>query len=142
MRTMTDVRGQREMSTPQPAVAVPEHAPAIDPQAIERLRELDPRGEHGMLERVLRAYQSSLVRLLAEMAERGAAEPSLEQLARATHTLKSSSSAVGALPFSQLCADIEHLVRREQRRPSSGDLDALIEEGRRVLEAVTAMLAK
>lgn len=115
--------------------------PVIDPQAIERLRELDPTGQQGVLQRVLQAYETSLTRHLADIATvAGVAD--LDRLARSVHTLKSSSAAVGALAFSQHCADVEHQARSERRLPEAGELDALIHEGRQVLAAVGAMLTK
>lgn len=113
--------------------------PVLDPDAIERLRQLDPGGSQGMLERVLRAYESSLTRQLAEIE--GIARDAQDRLLRAAHTLKSSSAAVGALEFSRLCADVEHQLRQDRIMPTPEQLEALIHEGRRVLVAVGAMLS-
>lgn len=114
--------------------------PVIDPQAIERLRELDPGGQQGVLLRVLRAYESSLARHLVDIGSaRDAAD--LDRLARAVHTLKSSSAAVGAMAFSQRCADIEHIARAGKTMPDAAEVEALIAEGQAVLAAIGAMLA-
>ena len=115
--------------------------PVIDPQAIERLRELDPTGQQGVLQRVLQAYETSLTRHLADIGT-VATVADLDRLARAVHTLKSSSAAVGALAFSQHCADVEHQARSERRLPEPAELEALIHEGQQVLAAVGAMLTK
>ncbi len=139
VRTMSNVCSPQDVATLPPASPAPVGTGPLDPLAIERLRELDPSGQQGMLGRVLQAYHTSLSRHLQDL---GGTDLSLKQLASATHTLKSSSAAVGAMAFSQRCADIEQLVRREQRQPPSGDLDALLQEGRHVLEAVTAMLTQ
>jgi HPt (histidine-containing phosphotransfer) domain-containing protein len=112
--------------------------PVLDPDAIERLRQLDPGGSQGMLERVLRAYESSLTRQLAEI---DAARNAQDRLLRAAHTLKSSSAAVGALDFSRLCAEVEHQLRQDRIMPTPAQLEALIHEGHRVLAAVGAMLS-
>lgn len=112
--------------------------PVLDPDAIERLRQLDPGGSQGMLERVLRAYESSLTRQLAEIE---GARDAQDRLLRAAHTLKSSSAAVGALEFSRLCAEVEHQLRQDRIMPTPARLEALIHEGRRVLAAVGAMLS-
>jgi HPt (histidine-containing phosphotransfer) domain-containing protein len=114
--------------------------PLIDPQAIERLRELDPGGRHGVLPRVLKAYETSLARHLVDIGSaRDAAD--MDRMLRAVHTLKSSSAAVGAMGFSQRCADIEHGVRAGKTMPDAAQVDALVEEGQAVLAAVGAMLA-
>lgn len=115
--------------------------PVIDPQSIERLRELDPTGQQGVLQRVLQAYETSLTRHLADIGT-VAGPADLDRLARSVHTLKSSSAAIGALAFSQRCADLEHLARSERQLPGAAELEALIHEGRQVLAAVGAMLAK
>jgi histidine phosphotransfer protein HptB len=114
--------------------------PLLDADAIERLRELDPSGQQGVVERVLKAYRSSLDRHLADIA---AALPAhdTDRLVRAAHTLKSSSAAVGAMSFSQRCADVELSVRTDKSMPPSQQVEALIHEGHQVLAAVGAMLA-
>lgn len=114
--------------------------PLIDPQSIERLHELDPSGQQGVVERVLRAYENSLRRHLADI--RAAHDVGdLDRLARAAHTLKSSSAAVGALGFSTRCAEVELSVRADKAVPSAAQVDALLHEGQRVLVAIGAMLA-
>lgn len=126
---------------PMPGVAAGGFAdPVIDPQAIERLRELDPQGLQGVLSRVLRAYDNSLTRHLVDI---GIARDTsdLDRLLRVVHTLKSSSAAVGAMSLSQRCADIEHIARAGRTMPDAAELDALIAEGQGVLAAVGAMLS-
>lgn len=126
---------------PQGVLPVDDAAePVIDPQAIERLRDLDPGGQQGVLQRVLRAYESSLARHLVDIGSAGDSAD-LDRLLRAAHTLKSSSAAVGAMAFSQRCADIEQLVRAIKTMPDAAELEALMLEGQGVLAAVRAMLA-
>ena len=114
--------------------------PLLDPDSIERLHQLDPSGQQGVVQRVLRAYESSLSRHLDEIAQAFAGGDS-ERQARSAHTLKSSSAAIGALGFAQRCADLEQLVRHDKGVPGSDLVEALIHEGRLVLVAVGAMLA-
>lgn len=122
------------------AVALAADMPLIDPQSIERLRELDPGGQQGVVDRVLRAYESSLRRHLADIrAAHEAAD--VDRLARAAHTLKSSSAAVGALGFSTRCAEVELTVRADKAVPSPAMVEGLLHEGQRVLVAIGAMLA-
>lgn len=113
--------------------------PLIDPEAIERLRQLDPGGQQGVLRRVLQAYETSLTRHLADVTE-AAAQGDSDRLARSAHTLKSSSAAVGAMGFAQHCADAEQAVRQRQAMPDAALVEAMIHEGRRVLRAVGDML--
>jgi len=126
--------GARPPLPPAPA------PPVIDPQAIARLRELDPSGQQGVLRRVLQAYETSLGRHLGEIGQAAAAGDA-ERLSRSAHTLKSSSAAIGAMGFSQRCADLEQHLRGERQLPPAAELQALIDEGRQVLAAVEAMLA-
>lgn len=142
-KTMGLKRGEAEGTLPAYAGGslFPDAAsPVIDPQAIERLRELDPTGQQGVLRRVLQAYETSLSRHLADIAA-ARTDGDLDRLSRSVHTLKSSSAAIGAMGFSQRCADVEHQARSERRQPEATELDALIDEGRLVLAAVGAMLA-
>lgn len=111
----------------------------IDPDAIARLRQLDPTGQQGVLVRVLQAYESSLERQLSEVAH-ALEQSDPDRMARAAHTLKSSSAAVGAMTFSSRCADIEHTVRQQRVMPDTAAVEALIHEGSQVLRAVGDML--
>lgn len=139
--TMGLNRGQADGPLPACPGGAMFQPPVIDPQAIERLRELDPTGQQGVLRRVLQAYETSLTRHLADIAS-ASAQGDLDRLSRAVHTLKSSSAAIGAMGFSQRCADVEHQARSERRQPDAAELDALIHEGRQVLAAVGAMLTQ
>ena len=79
----------------------------LDPEAVHRLRELDPTGGNKLLERVVNAFSSSLDRLLPDLARaRAGAELDLTVVRHVSHTLKSSSASLGAMALSQRCADI------------------------------------
>ena len=82
----------------------------LDPQAIERLRELDPGGRSKLLSRVANAFGTSVARLLPQMRTALAASD-LSAIRHVAHTLKSSSASIGAVKLSQLCADIEAMSR-------------------------------
>ncbi|MCA0241020.1 MAG: Hpt domain-containing protein [Proteobacteria bacterium] len=125
-------------SSPSPSPSLP--TPLIDPQAIERLRELDPSGQLGVLRRVLQAYEASLKRHLADI-EQAATTGDADRLSRAAHTLKSSSAAIGAMDFSQRCAELEQQLRSQRQVPPVAELQSLVADGRQVLAAVEAMLA-
>lgn len=85
----------------------------LDPQAIERLRELDPGGQSKLLVRVADAFGTSVARLLPQMTTAFQARD-VAAIRHVAHTLKSSSASIGAVKLSQLCADIE-AVSREGR---------------------------
>ena len=96
-------------------------AVALDPQAIERLRELDPDGRSKLLSRVAEAFGMSVARLLPQMKTALAASD-LSAICLVAHTLKSSSASIGAVKLSQLCADIEVMSRNGR---SEGLADAI-----------------
>ena len=123
----------------QHAAAGADGAPVLDPAAIGRLRELDPQGKQGIVQRVLRAYEQALLRQIDEFAAARAADDS-DHVSRLAHTLKSSSASVGAQRLSRLCAEVEWAVRTQRPAALGAELEALIHEARRALAAVRAML--
>jgi HPt (histidine-containing phosphotransfer) domain-containing protein len=112
----------------------------LDAASLQRLHELDPQGTNRVVERVLRAFEGSLRRLLPQCAQ-AFAQGDLDAVRHVVHTLKSSSASVGALELSHRCGEIENRLRAMQ----SVDLDTLLVgldcEGRRVLAAVQGLLA-
>ena len=84
----------------------------LDPAALARLRELDPKGENQLVERVLKAFQTSAARLLPQLqAAREANDRTTVRLV--AHTLKSSSASIGATTLSQLCGELEVMIRND-----------------------------
>jgi HPt (histidine-containing phosphotransfer) domain-containing protein len=109
--------------------------PVLDEEALQRLRELDPSGQNHLLERVLRAFESSVLRLapqLRDARQRG----DMAAIRHVAHTLKSSSASVGALRLSRLCAEIEAAVRQEAVTGLPALLDDVDQEFNVVLQAV------
>ena len=133
------------MSPNQPANAVPTTAPAdggastLDAGALDRLRALDPEGRHGVLTRVLTAYEASLERHLVQMRAE-LARPTAA-VAAAAHTLKSSSASVGALLLAQACESLEQRVR-QGAAAQTHDVARLIELAEAALAAVRTILPR
>jgi HPt (histidine-containing phosphotransfer) domain-containing protein len=123
--------------TPQPQLAAT--APALDEASLQRLHELDPHGANRVVERVLQAFEASLLRLLP-LARQAVQQCDEEALRHVVHTLKSSSASVGALQLSQHCAEIENRLRQQQADGLAERIDALVAEGERVLAAVRCLL--
>lgn len=117
--------------TPPPA--------SLDAQALARLRELDPEGRLGVVQRVLTAFETSLERMLGQL-QALQPEPEPSQVAHIAHTLKSSSASVGALTLSQVCAEVETRIRKGDTSAMHLDTGRLISEGRSALQAVRAIL--
>ena len=111
----------------------------LDATALARLRELDPDGRHGVVVRVLEAFETSLGRLLGQLRE----EPDAGNaavVAGIAHTLKSSSASVGALALSARCAEIERRLREGADGDLQADVQRLLAEGEAALRAVGSML--
>lgn len=125
---------------PAPAPPGPDGV-QLDAEALARLRELDPDGRHGVVDRVLRAFEISLARMLGELeAQRAAGDP--EAVARVAHKLKSSSASVGALALAQVCAEVERRLRTDGPGTLAGDIERLLQAGEAALAAVKAMLRR
>ncbi len=124
-----------------PPFEAPHHAaPALDAGAIAHLRELDPTGRSGVVQRVLMAYESSLQRVLALIqVEAEKVAPNPQVLLDNAHMLKSSSKSVGALDLAGLCEAMEMRIRTtDQVKPD--DAGRLMAEMDRALVAVRAEL--
>ena len=119
----------------------------LDEPALARLRELDPDGRHGVVMRVLAAFETSLARMLTQLqAERtalqadGRADGHAAVVASVAHMLKSSSASVGALELARACAEIEIKLRHGDASGLQGDISRLISTGESALQAVAAIL--
>jgi HPt (histidine-containing phosphotransfer) domain-containing protein len=114
-------------------------AAVLDPTALQRLHELDPQGANRVVERVLRAFDASLARLLPQ-SQQALQQGDHETVRHVVHTLKSSSASVGALELSQCCSEIENRLRLQQLEGLSALVDQLAAEGERVRRAVGGLL--
>jgi HPt (histidine-containing phosphotransfer) domain-containing protein len=113
--------------------------PSLDAQALARLRELDPDGRLGVVNRVLTVFESSLHRMVSQLeAQRQGADSTV--VAHIAHTLKSSSGSVGAIALSKACAEVESRLRKGDTSALHLDISRLISEGQSALAAVAAIL--
>ena len=112
---------------------------ALDAGALARLTELDPTGENRLVDRVLQAFRASVLRLRPQLdAARQSGDRSAIRLV--VHTLKSSSASIGALSLSQLCAQIETVIRVDATADLSAPLAALDTDLDDALRAIDALL--
>jgi len=112
---------------------------SLDQGALDRLRELDPDGRHGVLPRVLQTFETSLARMVAQLqSELGQGRATT--VAGVAHTLKSSAASVGAMALSKRCAEVERQRRGGQAEGLDDDVLSLIAESELALLAVRAML--
>ena len=113
----------------------------LDPEAVRRLRELDPTGGNKLLERVVTAFSNSLDRLLPDLVRaRAGSELDLAAVRHVSHTLKSSSASLGAMALSLRCADIEAMARDGRREGLPEQLDAMLQDIQQVRAALAALL--
>lgn len=125
---------------PAPAPGAPA-ATALDPVALGRLRELDPDGRHGIVDRVLATFDTSLARMLVQLqSELDQPQPDGEVVRSVAHTLKASAAAVGALSLAGACAEVEAALRDGSCPDLPAALRRLLAEGEAALGAVRAML--
>ena len=111
----------------------------LDADAMQRLRDLDPKGKNRLLERVLGAFETSAVRLSRQLGEARASND-MDGVRLVAHTLKSSAASIGALALSRLCAEIETQVRSGALAGLEDRLDAMDLELEAVLQAVSPLL--
>lgn len=111
----------------------------LDESALARLRELDPDGRHGVLQRVLTAFETSLARALGQLQEQQVAADA-KAVAALAHTLKSSSASVGAMALAAACTQVEARLRDGQNTNLRDDVGLLLAHGRAAQAAVGAML--
>lgn len=113
--------------------------PPLDEQALARLRELDPDGRMGVLNRVLQAYDTSLARMTEQLrAEQEGGNA--EVVAGIAHTLKSSSASVGALALAQACGEVEARLRAGPAADLRHDIDLLLRLAEQAQHSVAAIL--
>ena len=124
-----------ELILPQP----PTPAVVLDEASLKRLHELDPEGTNQVVQRVLRAFETSLQRMLPQSMQ-ALAQGDHEAVRHVVHTLKSSSASVGALELSRRCGEVENRLRVLQSQDLDTLMDGLNTEGQRVLAAVQVVL--
>ena len=119
----------------QDAAVVP-----LDAAAQARLRELDPQGRHGVVVRVLQAFEGSLKRMMAQLRAQRDSGGDAAQVLALVHTLKSSSASVGALTLAAACTEVETRLRADVSVLQPADVERLLAEGESALRSVAAML--
>ncbi|MEX8495083.1 response regulator, partial [Sphaerotilus sp.] len=131
------------LTSPEPTLflALEDGLPLLDATAMQRLHDLDPSGQNQLVRRVMQAFDASISRL-SPMLDAGPLGLDLASVLHVAHTLRSSSSSLGALHLSALCADLEQVLRRGVDAPELlPRLDALRNEMQRVQDGVRHRLS-
>ncbi len=129
-----------------PATAAPDAQAALDPAALDpaalaAIRALQAPGEPDLLAKVIGLYLDN-GRTLVGAAETAHATADRETLIRAAHTLKASSTNIGALDFAARCHEIETAVRAGQSERATEPIQTLCQQFNRVEAALRAVLEK
>ncbi|MFG6448148.1 Hpt domain-containing protein [Roseateles sp. BYS180W] len=103
---------------------------------MQKLRDLDPEGQHGLLARLAQAFEQSLERYVPVLHQPRHSEQDYEALRLVAHTLKSSASSLGAVALSRLCARIELLAHQREE----AELPALLNNALTQIEEVRQAL--
>jgi two-component system sensor histidine kinase/response regulator len=119
-------------------LAAPAHV-VLDPEALRRLRDLDPKGNNQLLDRVARAFETSIGRMLPQLEEAVKLQDQ-GAIVHVAHTLKSSSASIGALKLSQMCAEIEAMIRRQSGEDLTSRIRDVPVEAEQVLAALRRLL--
>ena len=82
----------------------------LDATALDCLRALDPTGKNQLMSRVSIAFDTSLARLMPQLAQAQVTQD-CTAIRHVAHTLKSSSASIGALHLSKLCCELEAAAR-------------------------------
>ncbi|MPZ42961.1 MAG: response regulator [Betaproteobacteria bacterium] len=109
--------------------------PVLDPAALDAIRELQRPGQPQLVARIVGAYHEESPRLLSELKRAAQAQDS-DALARAAHSLRSSSANLGASRLAVLCKQLESSARDERLAGAEGLLEALENEYRKVSAAL------
>lgn len=97
--------------------------PVIDPQAIENLRALNPDDNDEFLREIVSIYLEDTPLRLAEL-DQSLAAGDVPKFTRAAHSIKGSSSNLGASAVRAVAEKLEH----QSAKQGLGDVAALIAE--------------
>jgi PAS domain S-box-containing protein len=109
----------------------------LDRQVLDQLRKVLTNGKPELLSRVINLYLAESPKLVQKLRQAAVASDAPE-LARAAHSLKSSSGNVGARALSRYCEDVEASVRRADTEEARRIVAQIETEHRRVQTALGA----
>lgn len=113
--------------------------PVLDIDKLNQLRRLDSTNGVGVLQKLLPIYLKHLPGYLSQIEHSFESRDSVG-LARAAHTLKSSTVMIGAEALADLCHQLENLADNNQLDDAAQRLDSLRHEGTQVIAALEKLL--
>lgn len=84
--------------------------PPLDPEVIEKLRQLTPPDEPDVLQQVLQLFLSEVPRRI-ERLRNALAAGDIEELGRSAHSLKGSAGNIGARALHEVCSRLDAQAR-------------------------------
>jgi len=125
----------------KPETPVPARTARINMKLLDQLRELDPSGRNGLVQRILQVYLDSTGKLVSQ-AEQAIAAGDAETLRFAAHSLKSSSANVGAETLSGLFKQLEVMGKGSKFELANTLFDTARREYEQVGNEIRALLAR
>ena len=136
----SDVKGEcGHLSLVVDAPAAAPRNQSIDDAVLDKLALLQREGRPDIVNRVITLFLENAPGLLKELQD-GASNSDMPALRRACHALKASSANVGAVTLAAHCEELEAMVRFEMVPDAAARVAAMVEDYRRVHEALTARL--
>lgn len=115
--------------------------PSIDWSILDTLAALGKPGAPDLRIRLLEAFLSTSPPLMKEL-KRAVAEPNTLSIAKAAHSLKSSSMNLGATALGSLCSELEKLGRGNALHGATDLLAQADDELKLVVDAFEGLLEK
>jgi len=115
--------------------------PAINPDVLESLKELDPAGGMDLAKELLRSFLESAPRSVAQL-EASIIDGNSKGLGQAAHSLKSSAANVGAETLSNSYRELEKLGREGRIDEARQLVDQVSQEHQRAVARLREILAE
>jgi two-component system, sensor histidine kinase and response regulator len=114
--------------------------PAVDWSRLNELRRMEAEGMPGLATRLVRTYLENSRRLLVELQAAMDAGDA-DGVRRAAHSVKSTAANIGANVLSQIGRTLEMAAQEPQWRADQEDVNRIVEEHGRVVDALTERFA-
>jgi PAS domain S-box-containing protein len=139
-RTVPPLEVVEAAAPPLAAERQSELEPALDPAVLAQLRQFQAEGEPDIVQELAAAFQLETPPLLAALHQ-AVARGQVEQLKRAAHNLKGSSSNLGASTMVRLSAELETIAKQGTVEGTAALVSRLEQEYQRVCLALAAQRA-
>ena len=100
---------------------------SLDPDVIDKLRQLTPPGEPDVLNQVLQLFLTEVPRRV-ERLRNALASGDIEEVARCAHSLKGSAGNIGARALHELCSRMDAQARENDLAGAGSLVDSVTAE--------------